>query len=412
MRHWNSWRLLLLLAFLSLSGGVRAEPHDTRAIEDAARLYAILQQIRHYYVDEIEYEAAVSDAIDAIVAHLDPHSDYLEGARFRQFQENAEGEYAGIGIELAVNHGQLKITGVMPGSPASRAGLQQGDEIVAVDGEPLPEGDEAIESWLARFVGPPGSLLTLAISRIGWSQAYRFELTRELVEIPSIDGRLMDGRLAYIRIYQFTEDTPAQLSERLEAFKLTGVINGLILDLRDNPGGLLDAALAVADMLLDGGEIVSTRGRVADMNAQYFASEGQLLNGCPIVVLINRNSASASEIVAGALQGNARASVVGERSYGKGSVQTLFPVEPGDGALKLTVAHYFTPGGGDIDGRGIIPDRNVANQVVLESALPPILNPLPLRAVVTGKGDNIGRYNQQQDFQLYTAMELLQNPDG
>jgi carboxyl-terminal processing protease len=258
--------------------------------------------------------------------------------------------------------------------------------------------------------GPVGSVMQLVIAREGTSEPIQFELVRQKIEVKSVVKEMINDDVGYIKITSFTQHTSTAVTAALSELMAAAPLKGLVLDLRDNPGGLLDSALEVADLFLDEGVIVKTQGRFYEANMTYHANSGDGALGVPIAVLINGKSASAAEIVAGALQANRRATVLGEQSFGKGSIQSLLPVQPGDGVLKLTTAHYFTPDGGVIDGKGITPDRFVAKEVVLESLITPIINPLPLNSVVAKQGDHRIQI-AKQDYQLRTALLELASVD-
>ncbi|RCU50966.1 MULTISPECIES: S41 family peptidase [Corallincola] len=408
----RSWTFFIGLAtgmMLTLAGsGLASKPQDSPAFQDAARIYSILQQIREFYVDEVAYDALVDDAISAIVSHLDRHSDYLDRNEFAHLTDVTSGEYAGVGMELAITEQEVTIVNLFPGSPALEAGVVAGDRVISVDGQLLADSDA--ETLLMGMRGPAGSLMHLTVQREGEPELLNFALERRQIDVKSVSQRMLNDATAYLKINSFTQTTPQEVATALKELALAPQLSGLILDLRDNPGGLLDSALEVADLFLDEGVIVKTRGRYYEANVIYFANTGEKISGISIAVLINGRSASAAEIVAGALQGNRRATVFGEQSFGKGSIQSLFPVQPGEGVLKLTTAHYFTPDGLAIDGKGITPDRFVPSQVVLESLLTPIINPLPLNTVVAYQGEKKIQI-ANQDNQLRTALQALDHPD-
>ncbi|GAA5218315.1 S41 family peptidase [Corallincola platygyrae] len=408
-RFWTFFIGVIAGSALTLTSSVLAYRHqDSPAFQDAARIYSILQQIQQFYVDEVAYDQLIDDVISAIVSHLDRHSDYLDGNEFAHLTDVTSGEYAGVGVELAVSETQVVVVNMFPDSPASESGLAIGDRVVSVDGFHI--ADEDPEKLLMGMRGQAGTSMRLVVERDGFPEPLAFTLERRRIEMSSVSQRMLNETTGYLKIKSFTQDTPDEVAGALISLKQNAGLEGVILDLRDNPGGLLDSALAVADLFLDEGVIVKTQGRYYEANVVYYANNGDRVSGTSLVVLINGRSASAAEIVAGALQGNGRALVLGEQSFGKGSIQSLFPVEPGNGVLKLTTAHYFTPSGLAIDGKGITPDRFVPSEVVLDSQLTPIINPLPLKSVVAHQGDRKVQI-AKQDFQLRSALQQLNGVD-
>lgn len=319
----------------------------------------VLEIVQKQYVVEVDDRKLIEAALEGMVSSLDPHSGYLAPDGFEDMQDSTRGEYGGLGIEITSEEGVVKIISPMDGTPASRAGLQPGDYITAVNGESvigLPT-NEAVK--LMR--GPAGEKVTLTIAREK-TDPFDVTLTREVIKPKSVIAR-MEGDYGYVRLSGFNEKAT---DEVIAAIRLLQAQNpkmkGLVFDLRNNPGGLLDQAVGVSDIFLDGGEVVSQRGRDPRDIERYNARPGDLLNGLPVVVLVNSGSASAAEIVAGALQDRRRAEVVGLTSFGKGSVQTVIPLRGGvDGALKLTTARYYTPSGRSIQRTGIEPDLEVAS---------------------------------------------------
>lgn len=330
-----------------------AAPEGSYAIESLRVFVETLDRIRSHYVEPIDDETLLEDAIEGMVQRLDPHSSYLTGDAYAALQEATEGVFGGIGVEILEEEGGLKVVAPIDGTPAAEAGLRPGDWIEAVDGKRTAVvGTEAALGALRGEIGEP---VTLTLRRLTEEESFTVTLTRALIDIPSISHRWLVPGLAYLRITQFQTHTGEDLRAALEALKGEQALAGLVLDLRNNPGGVLSSGVAVADAFLDRGLIVETRGRGAGANERYEAQSGDLTNGAPLVVLINEGTASASEIVAGALQDHSRGLLLGQRSFGKGSVQTLMPLSESR-ALKITTARYYTPSGRSIQAQGIIPD--------------------------------------------------------
>jgi carboxyl-terminal processing protease len=316
----------------------------------------IFERVRAQYVEEVPTEELVTAAINGMLTSLDPHSSYLSAKDFEDMQVQTRGEFGGLGIEVTQEEGFIKVISPMDGTPAAKAGILAGDFITHVNGESvlgLPL-DEAVE----KMRGPVGSEILITIVREGTPEPFDVSIIRDTIKLTAVRGRVV-GKTVVLRITTFNDQTTSGMNEALKKGieELGGADNldGVVIDLRNNPGGLLNEAISVSDAFLDKGEIVSTRGRVAGSGERYNAKAGDLAEGKPIVLLINGGSASASEIVAGALQDHRRAIVVGTKSFGKGSVQTLIPLR-GDGAMRLTTARYYTPSGRSIQALGISPD--------------------------------------------------------
>ncbi len=316
----------------------------------------IFERVRNFYVDETVDEDLIEAAINGMLSSLDPHSSYLNEKNFRDMQVQTRGEFGGLGIEVTMEQGLVKVVSPIDDTPAARAGLQSGDFITHLDGTQVLglNLSEAVE----RMRGLINSDIVLTIRREG-VDPFDVTLTRDVVKIQSARSRV-EGDVGYVRITTFNEQTTSGLEREVKKIRaeLGGEMRGLVLDLRNNPGGLLDQAVRVSDAFLERGEIVSTRGRDQGESSRFNASAGDLLDGLPLVVLVNGGSASASEIVAGALQDHRRAIILGTQSFGKGSVQTIVPI-PGHGAMRLTTAKYYTPSGISIQQTGITPDIEV-----------------------------------------------------
>lgn len=342
-------------AFLALAGTANATSSETYR---QLNLFGdVFERVRSDYVEDVDDAEAIEAAINGLLSSLDPHSSYMNPKAYRETQVQTEGEFGGLGIEVTMENGFVKVISPIDDTPASRAGLQSGDLITHLDGEGILglTLTEAVE----RMRGPIDSDLVITIARIGEDKPLDVTLTRALIKIKSVRHRT-EGDVGYIRVSSFNKHTETGVIAAVASIQkqLSDDLKGYILDLRNNPGGLLDQAIAVSDVFLEQGEIVSTRGRSPDDVQRFNARTADLVKGKPIVVLINGGSASASEIVAGALQDHRRAVIMGTRSFGKGSVQTLIPLG-GEGALRLTTARYYTPSGTSIQAKGIAPDITV-----------------------------------------------------
>jgi len=328
----------------------------------------VFERVRSDYVEEPTDEQLVEAAITGMLSALDPHSSYLNPKSFREMQVQTRGEFGGLGIEVTMENGLVKVVAPIDDTPAFRAGIEAGDIITHLDDEPIMglTLDEAVK----RMRGKVGSDIKLTIRR-GSSDPFEVTLTRAVIKIQSVRSRL-EGKIGYVRVTQFNEQAKAGIETAVEKFygEVGDDLQGLVLDLRNNPGGLLDQAVGVSDLFLDKGEIVSTRSRRPEDTQRFNARPGDVAKGLPMVVLINTGSASASEIVAGALQDHGRALILGTKSFGKGSVQTIIPLAAGRGAMKLTTARYFTPSGRSIQQVGITPDIEVRQAHIEADVLP------------------------------------------
>lgn len=320
-------------------------------LDEIRRYVSVFNAVKEAYVEPVDDKKLMHSAIRGLLLDLDPHSTYFDKSDAEEFDEQANGSYAGIGVELLTQpDNTLKVIAPIDDTPAKRAGIKAGDTIIAVDGKPLP-GDDS----MSPLRGEPGSKVKLTIVREGKDKPFDVELVRENIRIASVDSRMLEPGYGYVRIKAFQADTGADFQKHVDALQAKGKLRGLVLDLRSNPGGLLTAAVQVADDLLDKGTIVSTRGRIPISDSEFKATPGDRLDGAPVVVLVDAGSASASEVLAGALHDNKRARIVGSRTFGKGSVQTVLPLDNGD-SVKLTTARYYTPSGKSIQASGIVPD--------------------------------------------------------
>lgn len=318
----------------------------------------VLSIVERQYVVETDQKKLIDAALNGMLSSLDPHSNYLNMSDFRELRETSRGAYGGLGLEVTTEDGAVKVITPMDDTPAGRAGVQAGDYIIAIDGESVL--GKPLQEAVKGMKGAPGTDVTITIAREG-TDPFDLKLTREIINVRSVRPR-MEGDYGVLRITNFNENTGRETAEAVEKLKRENPgMKGLVLDLRNNPGGILEQSVMVADVFLDGGEVVTQRGRDPRDIERYNAKPGDALNGLPMVVLVNPGSASAAEIVAGALQDRKRAVVVGLTSFGKGSVQSVIPLRGGaDGALKLTIGRYYTPSGRSIQRTGIEPDLEVA----------------------------------------------------
>src|SRR6516165_5365642 len=350
---------IVTLVVFSLRQDVGAATSNSTETYKQLNLFGeVFERVRAEYVDDVSDDSLVESAINGMLTSLDPHSNYLNTKNFNDMKVQTRGEFGGLGIEVSMENGLVKVVSPIDDTPAARAGLKPGDLITHLDGDPvqgmtLPEAVEKMR-------GPVNSEIKLTIRREG-KDPFDVKLIRATIKIQSVRSHLEGDNIAYIRITTFNEQTDVGLNNAMKNLKQQagGKLLGLILDLRNDPGGLLDQAVAVADAFLEKGEIVSTRGRRSEDAQRYNARPGDIAAGLPIAVLINGGSASASEIVAGALQDHHRAILLGTKTFGKGSVQTIIPL-PGHGAMRLTTARYYTPSGRSIQAKGIDPDIVVA----------------------------------------------------
>ncbi|MBW6509846.1 MAG: S41 family peptidase [Desulfuromonadales bacterium] len=361
----RTWLLGLCCVLLINPGMGLAEPalNSQEDYQNLELLTDVLTLVRDNYVKEISLDELIRGAVRGIFDNLDPHSSYLDADMYEDLKVEIQGEFGGIGIELAVRDRKLIIVAPIEGTPACVAGILPGDQIIAINSTAMRDGDMMQAVRLLR--GPVGEEIKLTISRGTAGEPFEVTLIREIIQVQSVRSRLLDNNYGYLRLIQFQERSGADVAEHLLRLRSQSdnELNGLILDLRNNPGGLLDAAIAVADLFIADGLIVSASGRHPETQQSFSAQASNIEPDYPMVVLINGGSASASEIVAGALQDHQRAIILGEQSFGKGSVQTIIPL-PDRAGLRLTTAHYYTPVGRSIQALGITPDI-VAPQMIL-----------------------------------------------
>jgi len=373
------------------------------------------ERVRANYVRPVDDGTLIDTAIEGMVSSLDPHSSYMDAKAFADMQITTKGEFGGLGIEVTMEDGLVKVISPIDDTPAAKAGIKPGDYIAAIDGTPVQ--GMALNDAIAKMRGPQGTKVTLTVLRTGEKKPFDVTLMRAVVRVDSVKYH-REGDIGYIRLTAFNERTAPGLEKAIRDLKsqIGSGLKGYVIDLRNNPGGLLDQAIDVSDDFLNSGEVVSTRGRHPEDTQRYNAKPGDLTGGKPIVVLINAGTASASEIVAGALQDHRRATILGMTSFGKGSVQTIIPLSEGGGALRLTTARYFTPSGHSIQAMGIQPDIAVAqgNEDDVSKLVRPSEADLPghLTAENAAKKDAVpviraAPGKKYDDFQLAYALDLL-----
>ena len=340
----------------------------------------VLEKISKEYVDEIDQSKSMDSAINGLLQSLDPYSAYMTPESFEGMQTETSGEFGGLGIEVGMEAGVVKVISPIDNTPASKAGLKAGDYIVKINSTQV-QGKSLMEA-VELMRGPVGSSIEITVRRRGVKKALIFNITREVIQVQSVKSELIDNNIGYIRLTSFNENSSEQIKDKINKLNKNKDLKGYILDLRNNPGGLLSQAIKISDFFLENGEIVSTRSRQASENRKWFAKKGDLTNGKTLIILINYGSASASEIVAGALKDHKRAIILGENSYGKGSVQSIIPLK-NRGAIRLTIAKYYLPSGKSISEVGVTPDIEVA------------------------EGSDDFKFNSETDNQLNFAIKLF-----
>ena len=354
--------LSALLMTTAAAADTRPAPADGEAaaaapaqltLDDLRTFTDVFNQVRRNYIEPIDDRTLLDSAIRGLLLDLDPHSSYLSGEDFREIRDSSEGHYQGIGVDVEPRPDGIAVVAVINGSPADRAGINPGDLIIAIDGESV--AGRYVDDTLDRLLGEVGSTVELVVQTPGEEERH-LSVKRETVEIPTMRFELLDRSWGYFHLAVFNKDSAVDLQTALDSIEADGIVlRGLAIDLRNNPGGVLHGAVEMADGFLDDGLIVTTRGRNSTMQMEFAAQPGQWLPDIPLVVLVDRGTASASEVFAGALQDHGRAVIVGERSFGKGSVQSVLPLRNG-GGIKLTTARYYTPSGRSIQAEGITPD--------------------------------------------------------
>ncbi|WP_394752437.1 S41 family peptidase [Crenothrix sp.] len=411
--------------FMGVSGSGLAERNkaapvvdtETLPFEDLRTFTEIFGRIKRDYVEPVTDKKLLEDAIRGMLVGLDPHSAYLVAEEYQELKEGTMGQFGGLGIEVTMENGFIKVVTPIDDTPAQRAGIKTGDLIVRLDDKPVK--GMALTDAVKLMRGEPGSKILLTIVREGAEAPLKITLVRDVVKVKSVKSRILEKNYGYVRISSFQSGTGESLKEALATLKKenSGNLKGLILDLRNNPGGVLNAAVEVSDAFLKSGLIVYTEGRIENSEMRFNAAPDDLINGAPMVVLINAGSASASEIVAGALQDQKRAVIMGEKSFGKGSVQTILPTSNG-AAVKLTTARYYTPSGRSIQAEGIEPDIVLENlklesldktefKPVKEADLSHHLENAKERADNQSAADKEKEALDKKDYALYEALTLL-----
>ena len=348
----------VILMFLSISDKVHSQNVD-KLYQKIDLFSEVLEKIENEYVEEIDQSEAMDAAINGVLQSLDPYSGYMNPEIFKESQEETSGEFGGLGIEVSMEAGVVKVISPIDDTPASRAGVKAGDYIVQIDGEQV-QGKTLMEA-VNLMRGPVGSPIEITIRRKGLRKAKIIKIIREIIEVRSVVSKQVNNKVGYLRLRAFNENSSKQLRKEISEMKKNKKLIGYILDLRNNPGGLLSQAVKISDFFLHDGEIVSTKGRKSRENKKFFARKGDKINGKPLIVLINNGSASAAEIVAGALQDQKRAILLGETTYGKGSVQSIIPLR-NSGAIRITVSKYYLPSGKSISEVGVVPDIKVEEE--------------------------------------------------
>ena len=383
---------------LSVGGGMlanRAKPpvHEL-TWEQAQLLTEVMDRVKRDYVDPIDDAELLENAIRGMVADLDRHSAFLDAEEYQDIRVSTTGRYSGVGLEVSNSDDRILVIAPIDGTPAQRAGVEAGDEIIEID--EMSVQDDGLDDTIGRLRGRAGTTVSIKVRRPDYDDPLTFKLTRQKIRVASVRHEVLDQSIGYLRLSQFVDSTSDEASRAIdemmaEAQEMSGgMLTGLILDLRNNPGGMLDSAVDISDLFLDDGVIVSAQGRTPESRFTRLAHRGDILDGASIAVLVNAGSASASEIVAGALQDHNRATVIGTRTFGKGLVQTVMPLSRGR-AIKLTTSHYYTPSGDSINGIGVSPD------VYVESG-----RGYPNQSLN-------GRLDRENDAQLIEALELIRN---
>ncbi|TPW24284.1 S41 family peptidase [Marinobacter nauticus] len=406
----------------SIQSGERVElklpdPEEQLPLEDLRKFTEVFSRIKDAYVEDVSDTQLLESAIKGMLSDLDPHSTYLAPKDYEELEESTSGEFGGLGIEVGMENGFVKVISPIDDTPAQKAGVQAGDLIIKLDEKPVK--GMSLEEAVNLMRGKPGTVLTLTIMREGESAPIEIDVTRDVIKVTSVKSRMIDNGYGYVRVTQFQAETGRQFLKALSDLEDEhgNDLDGLIIDLRNNPGGVLQAAVETADALLDEGLIVYTEGRIQSSRLRFSAKPGDVMAGTPIVVLINGGSASASEILAGALQDHERAVVMGTQSFGKGSVQTVIPLDETH-AIKMTTARYFTPDGRSIQATGIKPDIEVRPAELKELDSRPFFTEADLSGHLEGENEEEARKAREQaaeaqasaadrDYQLRSALNLL-----
>ena len=352
----NHMKKIIFFIIISLFFFEKSFSENTDIYKKIDLFGEVLEKISKEYVDEVDQSKSMDAAINGLLQSLDPYSAYMTPESFEGMQTETSGKFGGLGIEVGMESGVVKVITPIDNTPASKAGLKAGDYIVKIDGVQV-QGKSLMDA-VDLMRGLVGSSIEITVRRRGVKKALIFNITREIIQVQSVKSELIDNNIGYIRLTSFNENSSDQIKEKVKKLNKNKNLKGYILDLRNNPGGLLSQAIKISDFFLENGEIVSTKSRQASENRKWFAKKGDLTNGKTLIILINYGSASASEIVAGALKDHKRAILVGENSYGKGSVQSIIPLK-NRGAIRLTIAKYYLPSGKSISKVGVTPDIEV-----------------------------------------------------
>ena len=374
-----------LVALLFVSSPNYVKSKNTNELYEKIDLFSeVLQTIKQEYVDEVDQAEVMDSAINGVLQSLDPYSAYMSPKSFEGMQTDTKGEFGGLGIEIGMESGVVKVISPIDDTPAAKAGIKAGDYIVRINNEQV-QGKTLTEA-VELMRGPVGSEITLTVRRRNERKALEFKIKRAIIEVRSVEAKILGTKneVGYLRLKSFNENSDEQLLKHIKKFEKDNKLNGYILDLRNNPGGLLTQAISITDFFLEDGEIVSTKGRRINETRRFFSKKGDEIHGKPLIVIINNGSASASEIVSGALKDHKRATILGEHSYGKGSVQSIIPLKNG-GGIRLTISKYYLPSGKSISDVGVMPD-----------------------IFVEETGDNF-RINTETDNQLDYAVKLLKS---
>jgi len=348
---------LIFITFILLSFVQKGFSENTEIYNKIDLFGEVLEKINKEYVDEVDQSKGMDSAINGLLQSLDPYSSYMTPESFESMQTETSGKFGGLGIEVGMEAGVVKVISPIDNTPASKAGIKPGDYIVKIEKTQV-QGKSLMEA-VDLMRGPVGSSLEITVRRKGVKKALIFNITREIIQVQSVKSELLDENIGYIRLTSFNKNSSKQIKKKITKLNKNKNLKGYILDLRNNPGGLLSQAIRISDFFLDNGEIVSTKSRQASENRKWFATDGDITNGKTLIILINYGSASASEIVAGALKDHKRAIIIGENSYGKGSVQSIIPLK-NKGAIRLTIAKYYLPSGKSISKVGVTPDIEVS----------------------------------------------------
>ena len=361
MKRKNSFKYILTITvviLLNISNKVYSQNID-KLYEKIDLFAEVLEKIQNEYVEEVDQAKIIDSAINGALQSLDPFSAYMNPKVFEESQSETSGEFGGLGIEVSMESGVIKVITPIDDTPASKAGIKAGDYIVKINGEQV-QGKTLMEA-VNLMRGPEGTSIEITVRRKGLRKAKIFKITREIIEIKSVISKIVDNKVGYLRLRAFNANSSSQLKKEISKIEKNKKLVGYILDLRNNPGGLLSQAVTISDFFLNDGEIVSTKGRKKRENRKFFAKKGDKIDGKPLIVLINNGSASASEIVAGALQDQKRAILLGETTFGKGSVQSIIPLK-NRGAIRLTISKYYLPSGKSISEVGVVPDIKVEEE--------------------------------------------------